>query len=295
MRHILLFVALASFSSAGIAACSSSSSGTGGTGGGSDGGGTHDATSGQGDGSGGADGAGHFGDGSSTSEGSAGDAGGGDDGSATTDGGSGSETGTGHDGGSSDGASGDGSSPTEAGSDGASDGGITDAASTPECGATPTLHPDEAGTIFCGFDGVSDLLCPTGQECCLGGYLGDAGFAPQACAAQGAACPNEGTSDAGAGAIPIACMQISDCTANGVVNATGCCLQGATAPAPVAGCGYDKATLGTAVVCESAAGASGPAACANGEVQLCSSAADCPTGTTCTPGKWKIFQVGFCL
>jgi hypothetical protein len=63
----------------------------------------------------------------------------------------------------------------------------------------------------------------------------------------------------------------------------------------VAGCGYPKATQGTAVVCESSDAGVAPGACAAGEVELCSSQADCPTGTTCTPGKWKIFQVGFCL
>jgi hypothetical protein len=166
-----------------------------------------------------------------------------------------------------------------------------------DCGSTPTLHVDEAGTIFCGFTDAA-LDCVTGQECCLGGYLVDSGtFAGQQCAASGATCSNGVFgSDAAAPPIPITCSQIADCKANGVTNAVACCLQGATAPADAPTCTYPKATLGTAVVCESNdAGANGAAPCATGEVQICSSQADCPTGTTCTPGKWKILQVGFCL
>jgi hypothetical protein len=166
----------------------------------------------------------------------------------------------------------------------------------PECGSTPTLHVDEAGSIFCGIADGGDLLCPTGQECCLGGALGGGQFAPQECATLGAACPNIGVPDAGAAAIPIECAQISDCVADGVIQAAACCLQGATAPAVTPGCTYPKSSLGTAVVCESGQpGTTAPIPCATGEVQLCSSQVDCPTGTTCMPGKWKIFQVGFCL
>ena len=39
----------------------------------------------------------------------------------------------------------------------------------------------------------------------------------------------------------------------------------------------------------------GVGTCAAGEVQICSSAADCPAGKQCIAGKWKIFQVGFCM
>jgi hypothetical protein len=166
-----------------------------------------------------------------------------------------------------------------------------------DCGSTPTLHVDEAGAIYCGFTDAG-LGCPTGQECCLGGFLVDSGtFEAQQCAAFGATCTNGVYgSDAAAPPIPIMCGQIADCKANGLIEAVACCLQGATAPAAPPTCTYPKATLGTAVVCESSdAGATGPAACATGEVQICSSQADCPTGTTCTPGKWKILEVGFCL
>ena len=172
-----------------------------------------------------------------------------------------------------------------------------DSGTIADCGSTPTLHADEAGTIYCGFSGTA-LDCPTGQECCLGGYLVDAGaFAPQQCMAYGTTC-NNGVfgSDAASPPIPVMCGQISDCKANGVSNAVACCLQGATAPADAPTCIYPRATLGTAVVCESSdAGAGAAAACAAGEVQICSSQADCPTGKTCTPGKWKILDVGFCL
>ncbi|HEY6462134.1 MAG TPA: hypothetical protein VIY73_18335, partial [Polyangiaceae bacterium] len=190
------------------------------------------------------------------------------------------------------GGNGDGGSTGETGAGDASsnDAGLLD------CGASPTLHEDEAGSIFCGFNGTADLYCGVGQECCLGGALGGGTFAPQECATRDTVCPNAAALDAGAAAIPIACGQLADCTANGATSAVACCLQGATAPTVVVGCSYPKATEGTAVVCESSdAGATGPQPCAQGEVQMCSSQADCPTGTTCTPGKWKIFQVGFCM
>ena len=183
-------------------------------------------------------------------------------------------------------------SPPEAGEEAGQDSGTI-----ADCGSTPTLHVDEAGSIFCGFTDAA-LDCVTGQECCLGGYLVDSGtFAGQQCATTGATCPNGVFgSDAAAPPIPIMCAQISDCKANGVANAVACCLQGATAPADEPTCTYPKATLGTAVVCESNdAGGNAAGSCAAGEVQICSSQADCPTGTTCTAGKWKILQVGFCL
>jgi hypothetical protein len=187
---------------------------------------------------------------------------------------------------------------SDASSDGAPDGDAgPDSATIADCGSTPALHVDEAGTIYCGFSGTA-LNCATGQECCLGGYLADSGtFAPQQCAAYGTTCINGVLgSDAGAPPIPVMCAQISDCTANGVSKAAACCLQGATTPADAPTCTYPRATLGTAVVCESSdAGTTGAAACAAGEVQICSSQADCPSGKTCTPGKWKILDVGFCL
>jgi hypothetical protein len=167
-----------------------------------------------------------------------------------------------------------------------------DSGAAPDCGSTPMLHPDPAGTIFCGYGADGGKVdCLTGTECCLGGDLGGGTFAPEECGSRGGTCPNSGQPDAGGSlAIPIACMQIADCTANGVTSAVACCLQGATSTAT---CSYPKSEYGTAVVCET--GNSSPGTCAAGETQICSSQADCPTGTTCTPGKWKLFQVGFCL
>ena len=165
----------------------------------------------------------------------------------------------------------------------------------PDCGATPTLHAEPPGSIYCGFVDGGALTCTTGQQCCLGGALGGGAFGPELCQATGTACNNGGSVDAGGSpAIPIACMQLSDCTANGIATAKACCLQGAIAPAPLPGCTYPKASRGTAIVCETAAGSS-PVPCAAGEVQMCISQADCPTGTTCTAGRWKVYQVGFCL
>jgi len=149
--------------------------------------------------------------------------------------------------------------------------------------------------VFCGVADAGPLLCTPTEECCLGGALGGGAFAPEQCGTFGAACTNMGVEDAGAPAIPVECAQISDCVANGMTQAVACCLQGATAPALVPGCTYVKATMGTAVVCESNDLVAAPAPCNAGETQMCSSQADCPAGTTCTPGRWKIFQVGFCL
>ncbi|MGD0524618.1 MAG: hypothetical protein ABSE49_05725 [Polyangiaceae bacterium] len=184
---------------------------------------------------------------------------------------------------------------TDAGTDTGSD--AMDAGVPEDCGSTPTLHADEAGTIFCGFTDAS-LDCVTGQECCLGGYLVDSGsFAAQACATWGSTCKNGVYgNDAAAAPIAIACAQVADCNANGVTKSVACCLQGATAPVDEPTCTYPKSTLGSAIVCESSdAGGAGVPACPTGEVQICSSPADCPTGKTCTAGKWKILQVGFCL
>ena len=175
----------------------------------------------------------------------------------------------------------------------ADSGASLDAGVDANCGSIPSLHPDPAGTIYCGFGDAGAISCTTGTECCLGGSLGS-GFAPEQCAPYGSTCTNGGDPDAGGSlAIPNACAQISDCTANGVTGAAACCLQGATAPSVNPGCTYPRPKGGTAVVCET--GSTSPGTCAQGEVQVCSSQADCPAGTTCTPGKWKIYQLGFCL
>jgi hypothetical protein len=166
--------------------------------------------------------------------------------------------------------------------------------SGPACGATPTLHEESAGTIFCGVSatGVS-LACIPGEQCCEGGGLGGGMFAPNACAPFGAVCTNGGGDEAGSNEqpIPIECAQISDCAADGRP-ASACCLQGGK-NSTLAVCSYPKFSDGVAIVCEGTGGA--VQSCAAGEVQVCSSQADCPTGTTCVAGKWKLFQLGFCM
>jgi hypothetical protein len=168
-----------------------------------------------------------------------------------------------------------------------------------DCGSTPHQHLTEAGSIFCTFGDAGDVFCPTGQQCCLGGSLGKgAGYAPDECAPFGGSCDNP----ADGGGIPILCNQVSDCVANGVTAATACCLQGASMNA-IKGCNFPKYSGGTAIVCEGdggapAAGDSGGSAageCAAGEVQICIEDSDCPAGKTCTYGKWKIYQLGFCM
>jgi hypothetical protein len=173
-----------------------------------------------------------------------------------------------------------GSSNTDSGGD------TTDAG----CGSSPKLHADTAGSIFCGYSDAGAFSCATGQECCLGGEITKDVFAPEACAPFGTECTNPVD-----GGLQIECGQVSDCAANGVANAA-CCLQGATAPTIVTGCSYYKASRGNGVVCEPGPDAGGAVpSCAAGEVQVCSAQADCPTGKTCTPMKWKLYQMGFCL
>ncbi len=220
-------------------------------------------------------------------------------GSSGGSGGFGSSSSAGSSGGSGGSSSGLGSSSgtgssSSGGSGGfADDGGVYD--SGINCGSIPALHPNPAGDIFCGIEADGGLLqCIASQgdgTCCLGGSLGGGMYAPEMCAQNAAGCmiPAEGTNP-----IPIQCNRIADCAPNGAAGATACCLQGATGPAPVPGCGYDRVKAGTAVVCEGSGGGA-PSVCAAGEVQICSSNADCPSGTTCTAGKWKIYQLGFCL
>ncbi len=121
-------------------------------------------------------------------------------------------------------------------------------------------------------------------------------YAAQACGAFGSACSN------GTGALPIECGQPGDCTANGVANAV-CCLQGLTGtPGPETGCGNNDLFVsgGTGVACvvpdggASDGGGLGTGACGSGALQICAQQADCPSGTTCTPMHWKLYDIGFC-
>jgi hypothetical protein len=212
---------------------------------------------------------------------------------SSSGGGSGSSSGSG---GGSGAGSGSGVTSSSSGSGSSSGGGSggqgVDSGSGSGCGATPLLHPTEAGTIFCALV-AANADCTVGQECCVGGGTGNGQFADDECATFGATCTNGGGSEAGTNEqpIPIECNQIADCAANGRP-ASACCLQGGKS-STVAGCGYPKYSDGTAIVCEGAGGSVAP--CAAGEVQVCSQQADCPAGTTCTAGKWKLFQIGFCM
>lgn len=161
-----------------------------------------------------------------------------------------------------------------------------------DCKADPKLHPSTPGTIFCGFGDAGSFNCSTGQECCLGGKQGT-GFAPETCATFGSTCTN------GTGPVPIECEQPEDCTANGMTGAA-CCLQGGSAPQQVAGCdtGDLVAKGGTAIVCEASDAGSadgGVGTCASGALQVCEAQSDCPTGKTCTPTRWKLYEIGVCL
>ena len=142
-----------------------------------------------------------------------------------------------------------------------------------------------------------------GQQCCLGGAEGTS-FAPDGCYTYGSTCTNGGGGDSSTNEqpLPIECNQISDCAANGNSGATACCLQGNAKCATGYTCGssqtgacpYPKYSDGTGVACEGTGGGGTATACAAGEVQVCSSQTDCATGT-CTFGKWKIVELGFCL
>jgi hypothetical protein len=167
-----------------------------------------------------------------------------------------------------------------------------------DCGAKiPTLHPNPAGDIYCGYapgDAGTTIDCVADSGtgwCCLGGSLGGGAYAPQICAANSAGCIADGDPDAGHAGAPIQCNQISDCAGNGMAGATACCLQGA-AMETCSG-GFTKAYGGNGIVCEGTGGGAATA-CLAGEIQICSTAADCPTGTMCKPGKWKLFNIGFC-
>ncbi len=197
-----------------------------------------------------------------------------------------------------------GSTADSGGDDSGSSSGGGDGGGSSGCKMDPSLHPGTAGSIFCGYTDAGAFNCMTGQQCCLGGKEGS-GYAPEQCMTWGGTCTN------GMGPLPIECEQPQDCAANGMTGAA-CFLQGnPSPPAPVAGC--DPGDLishgGSAIACEVAgsggdggsAGDGGAAeggaagACAAGELQVCEAPGDCPTGKTCTPIRWKLYQIGVCL
>ena len=180
------------------------------------------------------------------------------------------------------------------GTDSGQDSGGQDAGndvSTADCGSTPTLHPSDAGAIYCGFVDGGSLICGTGQQCCLGGKVGNT-FQNQDCVTWGGTCDNPPPDSGTSPPVPIECGQNSDCTANGAASGSVCCLQGGTAPAQVAGCSYYKSSPGgSSIVCSAGSNGACPGST---DIQICSSDTDCPQGKTCTPMKWKIYQLGFC-
>jgi hypothetical protein len=197
---------------------------------------------------------------------------------------------------------GDSGGSSSGGEGGSSSGGSDGGAGGPDCGTTPSVHATEAGTIYCGFTDAGNLDCPLGQQCCLGGSLGTASnspFAPEECATLGSTCTNGGGDAGSQQPVPIVCADVADCRANGNSSATACCLQGAscasgfTCGSTAGTCPFPKYSHGTAIVCEGDAGGAATA-CASGETQLCASDTDCANGLHCVPGKWKIFQLGFC-
>jgi hypothetical protein len=213
--------------------------------------------------------------------------------SGSSGGGSGSGSGS-SSGGTMDSGEGDAGSGSSSGGSGSSSGGMTGA----DCGAKiPALHPNPAGDIYCGYlpgdsGAALDCVADSGTGwCCLGGSLGGGQYAPQICASNSAGCLADGNPDGGKPGLPIQCNQISDCAGNGMPGATACCLQGASEETCMGN--FTKAFGGSAIVCEGSGGGSATA-CVAGEIQICSTAADCPTGTTCKPGKWKLYDLGFC-
>jgi hypothetical protein len=216
-------------------------------------------------------------------------------------------------------SSGPGSAPHDGGTDGttAEGGGSggdaqsadgSDAHSQPpDCGVAPKLPVEDAGadaadagaavpgSIFCASSTGGALVCPTGEECCIGGTKGGAPQ-PAECAVFGATCIN-GTGDAGpAAASVVQCNDVSDCTANGLPGAPACCLRGSQSEL---GCTYPLFVGGGDVVCEGEGDAGPPAdggitACLPGELQVCQGNADCAAGKKCVAASWIGRAIGVC-
>jgi hypothetical protein len=168
----------------------------------------------------------------------------------------------------------------------------TNDAGSDACKDNPDLHPTEAGTIFCGYDDAGNgFNCTTGNQCCLGGSTGSDTFAPEGCYAWGGVCPNPAPD----GGNPIECEQTADCLANGSDAGpnVACCREGAGAPAVVMGCqaGDLKSSGGKGIFCEQ-----GPTCTNSGALQICETNAECgDAGKVCTPMRWKIYEIGFCM
>jgi hypothetical protein len=178
----------------------------------------------------------------------------------------------------------DGGTATDGGTQVGSDASATGpcSGSAVSCGASPKLYPGPAGSLFCGNGAKGGVLtCSSGEECCLGGALSVTSYAPNECAPSGSACTNGGTGTGMSPGLPLACEQTADCGSG-----AKCCLQSATLDSA---CGWPVYRDGGGTACEAAG------ACTSGDVQVCSSDAECPSGTTCVAGKWQTFEFGLCL
>jgi hypothetical protein len=199
---------------------------------------------------------------------------------------------------SSSGGSGDASGSSSGGGDSGS------GSSSGTCKSIPTVHASPAGSIYCGYapgDSGATITCTTGQECCIGNSIGGGNYAPDQCQTWGSDCTDP-TADGGpyGAGLQVLCEQTADCTVNAAGGDGGsaeggaggmvCCLKGTT-PMQVAGCptGDLKASGGQGTACEMGS------ACSAGEVQVCGSDADCPSGKHCAGFRWKVIEMGFCM
>lgn len=222
------------------------------------------------------------------------------------------------------------SGPDTSGS--SSGGSSSGSGSSSGCKSDPTLHAGTPGDIFCGYTDAGSFSCSTGQQCCLGGKLGT-GFAPEACETFGGTCtngsgplpiecqqPEDCAANAKTGAV--CCLQggaslpapVSGCDAKDLKSQGGsgivCEMPHAN---PVAGSDAGTSDAGEPDGGASDAGSSdagssadaapqadsgtggGVGSCAAGELQVCEAQSDCPTGKTCTPTRWKLYEIGVCL
>ncbi len=167
----------------------------------------------------------------------------------------------------SDSGTADSSSPQDSGTPGDS--------GTADCGSFPTLHPESMPGVYCPFSGNPSITCMAYQECCE--TPAGAG-SPSTCEMFGSTCPV-------ANSITWECEDPIACMGNPGAAGPVCCGQGSVQLDSNCGYHYGSGFMGT--VCA--------ASCAAGEVTICETQSECPSGTTCTPFKTKGLQIGACL
>ena len=145
-------------------------------------------------------------------------------------------------------------------------------AGAPDCGrAPPTFHPVDAGTgPYCPHSAVGDAgntTCSVGEKCCE--HAADAGQ-PSSC--QAAACAAKD--------IAWECQDPNNCGGGQV-----CCAI-AAAPGQDPGCSFYFLSKFRGTACRTA--------CATGELTVCESDGQCPTGQTCQNVTAKGGSFGFC-